>query len=138
MSFESEEGFAAAGRHIYDIAVAMNGRGDVMPIWGTCLGFELLSFMTSRNGDPRVNCSSDAQAVPLAFTKGFRKSRLFGKAPEDIVESLDRDSVTVNFHHLCLTPSRMRECGLDQEWTVLSMNSDRTGLQFVSSMEHRQ
>lgn len=69
VSFEAPDGYGAAGRIIYDIAAEMNNQGDFMPIWGTCLGFEFLAYLTSKSGNPLVNCSSYQQAVPLEFVK---------------------------------------------------------------------
>lgn len=45
----------------------MNDRGEHMPIFGTCLGFELLAYVSSDKGDPRADCDSDRQALPLEF-----------------------------------------------------------------------
>lgn len=69
--FNQSNGYADAGRYIYNIAVDMNKRGEHMPIFGTCLGFELLAYITSENGDPRADCSSDRQALALEFEPGF-------------------------------------------------------------------
>lgn len=68
----------------------------------------------------------------------FRKSRLFGKTPDDIVEILIGDPVTANFHNFCLTETDMENFNLTKQWKKLSVNSDSNGLKFVSSMEHRR
>lgn len=69
--FNRTDGYAAAGRHILDIAIRMNDEGDVMPVFGTCLGFELLAYLTSKGGNPLVNCSSQMQTLPLDFVAGL-------------------------------------------------------------------
>lgn len=69
--FNQSSGYADAGRYIYNIAVEMNDRGEHMPIFGTCLGFELFAYITSNNGDPRCDCLSDRQALPLKFEPGI-------------------------------------------------------------------
>lgn len=70
--FNQTDGFADAGRHLYEIAMRMNDRGEVMPIFGTCLGFELFAYITSTEGDPRSDCSSDRQPLQLDFEPGRR------------------------------------------------------------------
>ena len=46
-----------------------NNRGDYFPIWGTCLGFQLLSFLTA--GTPTLrDCSDNNVNLNLTFTQG--------------------------------------------------------------------
>lgn len=99
----NESGYADAGRHIYDIAKEMNEKGNYFPLWGTCLGFELLTYLSADGVEHRADCSSNNQALPLEFKDDFRSSRLFENAPENVVKILTEESVTANFHHYCVT-----------------------------------
>lgn len=69
--FNQSNGYADAGQHIYEIAQQMNDAGDYFPIFGTCLGFELLIILASGRGYPenRIRCYSYSN-VPLDFTEG--------------------------------------------------------------------
>ncbi|CAD7006574.1 unnamed protein product [Ceratitis capitata] len=96
--FNQSSGYADAGHHIYNIAIEMNERGTYMPIWGTCLGYELLVYLTANNTDLRNDCSSSAQALPLEFEKDFQNSRLFAKASDEVIHILSTYNVTANFH----------------------------------------
>lgn len=101
--FNQSNGYAEAGRHIYDIAVDMNERGDFFPLWGTCLGFELLTYLSADGREHRAHCSSNNQALPLVFKDDFESSRLFKGASENIVKILKTEAVTSNFHQYCVT-----------------------------------
>lgn len=68
--FNASNGYADAGRHILDIAMRLNDAGHAMPLWGTCLGMELLAYLTSTKGDPRAECYSQRQALHLEFEPG--------------------------------------------------------------------
>lgn len=68
--FNQSNGYADAGRHIFEIAKNMNDMGFYMPLWGTCLGFELLLYLDS-NGENRAHCSSSGQALNLEFKPGI-------------------------------------------------------------------
>ena len=48
-----------------------NDNGDHFPVWGTCLGFQLLAFLASEY-DSSVLSSTDATnlSLPLEFTEG--------------------------------------------------------------------
>ena len=54
-----------------------NDKGDYFPVWGTCLGFELLSFIQSGN-DVSVLSAMDASnlSLPLVFTEGVCEREL--------------------------------------------------------------
>ena len=52
----------------YDMAVeAYDARGDFFPIWGTCLGFELLALFAVDGQENLKACSSQQQALPLSI-----------------------------------------------------------------------
>lgn len=101
--FNQSNGYADAGRHIYDIAIEMNDQGDYFPLWGTCLGFELLTYLSAGGREHRAHCSSTNQALPLVFKDDFKSSRLFQGASEEIVKILKTEAVTSNFHQYCVT-----------------------------------
>lgn len=46
-----------------------NKRGDYFPVWGTCLGFELLTYLTSGKTVLSYTNTSGV-ALPLTFTNG--------------------------------------------------------------------
>lgn len=103
----------------------MNENGKYFPLFGTCLGFELLLYISNGNQEYRTTCSSQRQRNTLNFTKGktkmfilnnlivnefffidsidFRESRLFGDAPHAVLNMLQNEEVTSNFHSWCLT-----------------------------------
>lgn len=121
--FNQSHGYADAGRHIYEIAMEVNNNGTYFPIWGTCLGFELLVYLSANSTEPRTYCSSSSQALPLEFKDSkfrsferkfrkfvffclfidFNKSRLFRNASENIINILKNYAVTSNFHLYCFT-----------------------------------
>lgn len=99
----NESGYAKAGRYIYDIAKEMNDNGNYFPLWGTCLGFELLTYLSANGDEHRADCKSNNQALPLEFKEDFQSSRMFTNAPESIINILKNESVTANFHSFCVT-----------------------------------
>lgn len=47
----------------------MNDKGDYFPVWGTCLGFELLNLAVAEKMWMK-RCSADDAALKIDFTKG--------------------------------------------------------------------
>uniref|UniRef100_A0A182Q613 folate gamma-glutamyl hydrolase n=1 Tax=Anopheles farauti TaxID=69004 RepID=A0A182Q613_9DIPT len=135
--FNQSNGYADAGRHIYDIAVRYNENGDYFPVWGTCLGFELLTYLAANGTEHRAHCSSSSQALPLSFKDDFRKSRLFAGAPNDVIDILNNEPVTANFHQFCVTEANLTVLGLDEDWRVMSVDRDWNGMEFISTIEHK-
>lgn len=70
--FNQSHGYAVAGSHIIDIAQGINDNGTYLPLFGTCLGFELLLYVSNENQEYRTFCSSERQSLPLEFSKGER------------------------------------------------------------------
>ncbi|XP_052893484.1 gamma-glutamyl hydrolase-like isoform X1 [Anopheles moucheti] len=135
--FNQSNGYSEAGRHIYDIAVQYNENGEYFPLWGTCLGFELLTYLAANGTEHRAHCSSNSQALPLNFKNDFRKSRLFADAPNDVIDILSNEPVTANFHQFCVTEANLTAYGLDHDWRVMSVDQDWNGMEFISTIEHK-
>lgn len=79
--FNQTNGYSEAGRYIYDIAMAMNDREEHMPIFGTCLGFELLTYLSANGQEHREDCYSERQPLALEFEEGLCCSYLYGSLP---------------------------------------------------------
>lgn len=45
----------------------MNDNGNYFPLWGTCLGFELLTYVDADRKDHRDNCDSHNISINLEF-----------------------------------------------------------------------
>lgn len=63
---------------------------------------------------------------------------MFRSASDDVISTLQKEAVTPNFHHYCVTKQNLTDFGLDDTWRVLSVNDDVNGLEFISTMEHRR
>ncbi|KAF9803045.1 hypothetical protein SFRURICE_012290 [Spodoptera frugiperda] len=122
--FNQSDGYADAGQHIYEIAQEMNDAGDYFPIFGTCLGFELLIILASGRGEPenRIRCYSYSN-IPLNFTDDYRTSKMFKETPEDILELLKNEDNLISHN-------------LTRDWRVTSHSYDDYGVKFIATVEH--
>jgi gamma-glutamyl hydrolase len=132
-----------AAQYVYDLTIAANDKGDFMPLWGTCLGFEWLLMCTTRDAnilDPNIaNFDSFNYSIPLAFTPHPEKSKLFGAAPRGVIDILATQNVTFNSHLEGIYPEHfLRTEALHSFYRILSTNVDRKGRPFVSTMEARE
>jgi len=128
--------FYKAAFFLYQLALDANDKGDFFQLQGHCIGFELLHLMTSRNSSLLGWVDAENISMPLNFVPGFRNSRLFNQAPDDIVNILGSQSVTLNNHMRCVTPGDYNlNPALGQFYSILSTNFDRKNVSFVSTVE---
>eukprot|EP00092_Neocalanus_flemingeri_P016060 GFUD01017384.1.p1 GENE.GFUD01017384.1~~GFUD01017384.1.p1 ORF type:complete len:323 (+),score=84.53 GFUD01017384.1:84-1052(+) len=130
-----DSGYAEASNIMFDLAKKENDAGEVFPIWGTCLGFEMLALMANGGQANLKSCLSYDQALPLDLLEGWEETEMLGQAPGDVVEQLVSLPVTINFHHWCLTMENFTKYEMEQFWTPVSVNTDQEELEFLSTME---
>ncbi|KAG7488488.1 hypothetical protein MATL_G00035360 [Megalops atlanticus] len=127
-------GYGEAARVFYSLALKANSEGDYFPVWGTCLGFQELTYLTS--GKFLLSpTNTTGIALPLVFTKDSRNSKLFRNFPADILEALASEPLTENLHQWSLTmKSYNKSEELRMFYKVLTTNFDGK-VEFVSTME---
>ena len=134
--------FAAAAQTIFQhVSSAWNDHSETVPLWGTCLGFELISFLASGPVFPSPVTSgfdSENLTVPLAPTAAATSSSRVWSAfmNANVSDILTTQPVTFNAHQSGVTPTNFAAFkNLSSTFTVLSTNTDRKGVPFVSTME---
>ncbi|XP_069478221.1 gamma-glutamyl hydrolase [Ambystoma mexicanum] len=126
--------YARAANIFYNLALKANDRGDYFPIWGTCLGFEQLTYITSGENVLTITKTEDV-ALPLNFTTAPEKSRIFRDCPKDVLKALASKPITANFHDWSLSLQNYTSNEkLKNFYKVVSTNTDGH-LEFVSTME---
>ena len=63
-------GYSKAGSILYELAIEANNNGDFFPVWGTCLGFELLLYLSAAKRNYLTSCESYNRASQLKFLSG--------------------------------------------------------------------
>ncbi|CAI9550417.1 unnamed protein product [Staurois parvus] len=129
--------YARVSKIFYDLAIVANDRGDYFPFWGTCLGFEEMTVLTS--GQLLLTrTDTDSISLALNFTESALGSKLFQKMPPSLYEALSKKAITANFHSWSLSlQNYTANEKLGKFYNVLSTNSDGI-LEFVSTMEARK
>ena len=56
---------------LFNLAVKANDAGDVFPIWGTCLGFELLMSLGADGEVVTSPVHAEDYSIPLNFSQGW-------------------------------------------------------------------
>ncbi|XP_069587504.1 gamma-glutamyl hydrolase [Ranitomeya imitator] len=129
-----DSGYARAAKIFYDLALAANDKGDYFPIWGTCLGFEQLTVLTSGELLLTLTQTEDI-SLPLNFTENVLSSKLFRNIPRTLYKALSTMFITANFHSWSLSIQNFTANEkLHKFYNILSTNSDGV-LEFISTFE---
>jgi gamma-glutamyl hydrolase len=120
-----------------DAAAASHGRGQV-PLWGICLGFEMLSQVVARNVSVRtVPWGGLLLPLPLVVSPA---SRMFGGASDQLRREMAGASVTMHNHGAGVAPHEFTAGGnvrLHAAFDVTSTAVGRTGRRFANVIEGR-
>eukprot|EP00906_Rhabdomonas_costata_P038540 RCo054404 len=122
---------------IYQMAVQANA-GDVFPLWGTCLGFELMQVAAANTWDVRCSDCFSAEniALPLNLTAAAKSSTMFSMFSPALLSAIKTQPITPNYHTSGIPPSSYQiPGGLQDIFTVLATNVDPENHEFVSAIE---
>jgi len=131
--------FYQTALYIYNKVIEINTQQNIyLPLWGTCMGFQLLCILTANNESvlERNAFDSEDYSIPLNFTSYGFQSRMFVDSATDIRDILTQQNVTSNLHHDGVSPGTfMRNAKLSSFFDVISVDNDRQAKSFVSSIE---
>eukprot|EP01130_Rhizamoeba_saxonica_P007205 TRINITY_DN2908_c0_g1_i1.p1 TRINITY_DN2908_c0_g1~~TRINITY_DN2908_c0_g1_i1.p1 ORF type:complete len:325 (-),score=46.80 TRINITY_DN2908_c0_g1_i1:24-998(-) len=122
---------------LLNMAISSNDKGEYFPIWGTCMGFQMLNMLVAKD-ESVVQPGFDSNDIswPLNITSTGVNSRLFSGVSSDAFRYLQTEDITLNLHHDGVTPeSYQKNTKLRSFFNILSTNMDRVGREFVSTME---
>ncbi|CAN9506030.1 unnamed protein product [Ophioblennius macclurei] len=127
-------GYQRAAEFFFEAAMEATKQGDFFPVWGTCLGFEQIMYLTA--GEPILSrTNTTAISLPLNFTSEANSSRLFKNFPADMMQALSSEAMTDNSHKWSvLTSTYNSNDKLRKFYKVLSTNNDGE-TEFLSTVE---
>ncbi|XP_067836270.1 gamma-glutamyl hydrolase [Heptranchias perlo] len=121
----------------YNLALKAKDHGTHFPVWGTCLGFEELTVITS--GEKLLIATNTSNlSLPLKFAKDAVNSQMFKNFPEDLMQALAVEPLTANSHRWSLSVKNFTSnTKLSNFYKILTTNTDSQQVEFVSTMEAR-
>uniref|UniRef100_A0A915IU75 folate gamma-glutamyl hydrolase n=1 Tax=Romanomermis culicivorax TaxID=13658 RepID=A0A915IU75_ROMCU len=110
---------------------------EYWPVWGTCLGFEILAVLSAGR-----NCLSDCNCIPGSYpatpAKDFDDSRLVRSLPEDLRQAITEDFISPHLHAYCLTVRDFFEHGIEKQYKLLATKTDSQNLEYAVIIEARK
>ncbi|XP_060894680.1 gamma-glutamyl hydrolase [Labrus mixtus] len=130
--------YARVAKIFYTLALKANDRGDFFPIWGTCMGMQLLTVLVAGE-NLLTKTTAENISLPLNLTTEADSSRMFAGLSEELMKALAREPLTGNFHHFGLTLQTFQENEkLQSFFTVLSTNVAENEALFISTLEAKE
>uniref|UniRef100_A0A8C6LPZ8 folate gamma-glutamyl hydrolase n=1 Tax=Nothobranchius furzeri TaxID=105023 RepID=A0A8C6LPZ8_NOTFU len=130
--------FARVAKIFYKLALEANDAGDFFPIWGTCMGMQLLTVLVAGQ-NLLTNTTAENVALPLNLTADALTSRMFQNFPKRLLKALAEEPLTGNFHNYGLEVKTFQENQkLHGFFTPLSTNTAENGVHFVSTLEGKK
>ncbi|KAJ7386645.1 hypothetical protein OS493_006631 [Desmophyllum pertusum] len=144
----NESGYTPVGKKLLELAIkAYDVKGEVFPIWGECLGLELVAMIISGRNlslgqyDQSFLSLTDTWNISLKLDlpSDYKSTKLLGPAPDHIISYLTKEDVNYNNHHRGITlETFQKDEKLKEFFQIVSTNKDRKGKTFISSMEARK
>ena len=134
--------YAATGCYIYEQVQALYKKGTILPLWATCLGFELIHICARNEFDTISNFTGmPSYSRKNTFTKNAHKSAIFSYTKEvakTAMRILSKNEVSLLGHNFGISPKTYENNRVLREtFEILSTMKDHEGKEFVGMIEAR-
>lgn len=134
------EGFAnvtLASKYLIELAIEANKNGDYFPVWGTCLGLEMIVMDIAEDSQSLDTFNSENHHTNLVFVND--NSRVFQNLPETLKSYAMLHKPGFFYHKYGKQYDRFLENSrLNSFFKVNTVSQDLDGVWFVSSAEARE
>lgn len=129
-----------AAKLLFEHALEENNQGRHFPLWGTCMGFQVMSVIAANSFDVLQVFSFDTinTTLPLHFLPGAFHSKLLRYMPGAMRTWLKTLPLTVNLHHDGIDPADYKDVEALSQFQVLSWNKDGADKPFASMIESKR
>ena len=137
-----DDPYVVAAKKLWQWAKEANDNGDPFPIWGTCLGFQLLHILESNVSFTQLLVPTDsvAQAGTLNLTEESYSSYMLGSMDSALKKKVEDEDINIILenHMFGLPPTNYEKWPiLKERFNIISTSVDRQGVEYVSTAEHR-
>ncbi|XP_028763695.1 gamma-glutamyl hydrolase 2-like [Neltuma alba] len=125
-------------KKIFKKVLEKNDGGNHFPLYGICLGFELISMIVSEDHNILEGFSALNQATKLDFFTENLNGSLFQRFPPDLLRKLSTDYLVMQNHRCGISPARLRRNEkLSDFFEILTTCTDEHDKVYVSTVRSR-
>jgi len=125
-------------RRILNKVIQSNLKGEFIPLWGTCLGFELIATLLADTKAVLVKTEGVYNvATPLEFDiSTVKKARMFKYFNDNDFNSLRTENTTAEYHHWGITQKSFdKYVNLDRYLKITSFGRDTADELYIATYE---
>ncbi|PKA65365.1 Gamma-glutamyl hydrolase [Apostasia shenzhenica] len=124
-------------KKVFEETLSKNDAGDHFPLFGICLGFELISMIVSEDNYICEPFSARNQASSLQFANmSDIRGSVFERFPPELLRKLSTECLVMQNHRMGISPRRLQENGaLSSFFKILSTSTDENNEVYVSTAQ---
>ncbi|OIV92464.1 hypothetical protein TanjilG_02227 [Lupinus angustifolius] len=126
-------------RRIFKKILERNDAGDHFPLYATCLGFELLTMIISKDNNILEEFSALNQASTLQFVENANiEGTVFQRFPPDLLKKMSTECLVMQNHRYGISPGKfLANEKLSSFFEILSTCKDEDDKVYVSTVYSR-
>jgi len=137
-------------KKLFYMAIEENDKGNYFPIWGCCLGFELLiiivdgndnmdnlltrfnSYIKNKNKNKSILCK-------IKLYQDANKSRLINGIHKTAIKNMTKKKLTKNIHALGISPKKfVNNKNLNDFFNIIGTSKDLNNKEFIAIIEGKK
>ena len=129
---------AITAKHIFHKVQQLNDKGVNFPLWGTCMGHQLLMFLANDNESPLSFTDAYETNDKLIYHfDDYKKTKLFSDFPGDLILKGKNQPLTANFHHFGVLTKTFNDSKnqMNKFFRLLATSTDTKGVSYVANTE---
>ena len=134
VEFDINNRWTSNANYILQYAIQQNDKGNVFPVWGTCLGLQLLGFLTNNYVSPLSAVRGETAVMNTIKFPTTDRGTLFTDMPERLITKLSTgNGITYFNHHWAVLRSTYdSNTRLNSFWKVIGETTSSYNEKFVS------
>ena len=131
--------FGEVGKLLYDLVIEANQKGDYMPLYVECLGFEMLNYIVTMDKNFMESTSDHDCRQNIEFYVDPHTTRFYRNISDELLQQISNDEIVYFNHGYGFTKSRwLGNPIITKNYSLLSFNKDNNGYDVVDAIEHKQ
>lgn len=128
--------FAKTGMHIIKKAIEFNDNGDHFPIWGTCLGYELLLLAVSKNMSLLIDVDGANDVAKTINVTEEGLEGLYANMDSHLLHKIQTENLSYYHHKHTPDPKAFTtNANLKSNFSVAAWTLDSEGEQYAAMVQ---
>lgn len=133
--------FTVASNIIYQLAINLNAQGIHFPIWGTCQGYEVLTYLYTNRSHLTTSVGMEDTPAKVNFLLQYehltKESRIFKHLTQSQYTDMTTNKIAIHYHQWCLSMANFTRYNFTNEYQPLATVTDANGTECVTIIESK-